>query len=168
MEQIFKKENPKREPPSLKVRTQKMSKEQVFISLGKWANDGLKNQSLLLQPVDLCRSVGFFFVVNPRMIFQSSFSLPRRALAFSMENLFVMASSSLRRSEPKATIILGLSFVVVKHSFAMANIFVVANNSFAMANQNVSTIQQLHLNLTSSITLLDFPSKPTKHKQMGD
>ena len=83
------------------------------------------------------------------------FSLLWRVLAFTT------ASSILHRGEPKAAIFLDLSFVVAKHSFAVANIS-------AAANQYVSTNQQLHLKLTSSIILLDFPSKPAKHKQMGD
>ena len=57
-----------------------------------------------------------------------------------------------------AAIILGLSFAVVRHSFVVANCFVVAS-SYKLATPR---------NLISSITLLDFPSIPAKHKKMGD
>ena len=62
-----------REPPSLKVRTLKMSKEQLFISLGKWANDWLKNRSLLLKPSFLRRNEGFFAMVKPLSSFDVFF-----------------------------------------------------------------------------------------------
>ena len=47
----------------------KIAKEQIFLGLGKWANDGLKNRYLLVQPTALHRNEGFFAEANPRVVF---------------------------------------------------------------------------------------------------
>ena len=111
-----------------------MSKEHLFICFEKWANYGLKNQSLLLPPANIYLNEGLFFVENLRVVFQSSFSSSREALTFVLANLFTVTSNSLRRGELKAAIILGLSFAVTKHSFAMVNIFIMANQLMQIFN----------------------------------
>ena len=126
---------------SLKIRTLNKSKELLFICIGKWANDELKNRSLLVQPAVLRRG-------EPEgcLLLLPSFAVANNV--FVVANLFVEAN-------PKP-VFLDLSLVVLKHSFVVANLFAAASKT--------ATDQQLPLYLISSITLLDFHSNPAKHK----
>ena len=138
MEQSFKRENPRINPFFLKVRT--------LNCLGKWANDGLKKRSFMLQPAYLCRDKGVFI-----------------AMYLKLSSVFIFYF-----------IATNTSFILTNNFVAMCLPSSLHTGSFFFSrlclcrDEPAATIQQLHLNLISSIIFLSFPSKPGKHKQMGD
>ena len=133
MEQSFKRENPGRKPPFLKVRT--------LICLGKWANDGLKNGSFLLQPTYLCRDKGVFIAMYPKLSLFCIFYFVAMNTSFISTNSFVTMYLPLSRHT---------------RSFFFSRLCL-------RRDEPAVTIQQLHLNLISSFIFLGFPSKPGKH-----
>ena len=81
----------------------------------------------------------------------------QRSLSFVVANCFVTTSIFLRCGELEATVFLDLSFTVVKHSFAVANLFAVVKRQANYCKSVTSS------SLDFFLTLLDFPSNPAKH-----
>ena len=132
---------------SLKIGTLNKSKILIFICIGKWANEGLKTQSLLVQP--------------------SSFTTTKASLPWKTRELSSKLCT-LRRSEGKlrcdeAEASTLLSWALLRQSLS----FIAVNASPRQATYcSLATLLSLHL--ISSITLLDLPSNHIKHKKMGD